>query len=82
MLTGLKAKPRYGLTLGMRDILASRLVLLLVNGTHKQAALERLLQPEVTTRYPASFIWLHPRAYLLCDRQAAARLPNNRAQKK
>jgi 6-phosphogluconolactonase/glucosamine-6-phosphate isomerase/deaminase len=53
-----------------------------VNGTHKQAALERLLQPEVTTRYPASFIWLHPRAYLLCDRQAAARLPNNRAQKK
>src|SRR5258708_10106799 len=58
MLKVLKSKPRYGLTLGMRDILASRLVLLLVNGTHKQAALKRLLQPAVTTDYPASFIWL------------------------
>jgi galactosamine-6-phosphate isomerase len=71
MLKNLKPKPRNGLTLGMRDILASRLVLLLVNGAHKQAALRRLLQPSVTTRYPASFMWLHPRAFVLCDREAA-----------
>lgn len=71
MLEGLKAKPRYGLTLGMRDILSSRLVLLLVSGTHKRSALKKLLEPKVTTQFPASFMWLHPRGLVLCDRAAA-----------
>jgi galactosamine-6-phosphate isomerase len=79
MLKDLKAKPRYGLTLGMRDILSSQLVLLLVNGTHKRSALKRLLQPTVTTSFPASFIWLHPRGYVLCDREAAGKLPGRPA---
>ena len=55
----------------MADILRSRRILLLVNGKPKRPALKRLMKPEVTTHYPASFLWLHPDATVLCDRAAA-----------
>ena len=71
MLRASRQKPRFGLTLGMADILCSRHVLLLVNGTHKREAIDRLRHSPVTTRFPASFLWLHPRATILCDREAA-----------
>lgn len=70
MLRQLRHKPGYGLTVGMGDILCSRRILLLVNGRHKREAVERLLRPQVTPRFPASFLWLHPRATILCDREA------------
>ena len=71
MLKELAKKPRYGLTLGMADILSSRRVLLLVNGRRKRQAVGRLMKPLATTRFPASFLWLHPDATVLCDRAAA-----------
>ena len=71
MLKQMALKPKYGLTIGLRDILSSRRILLLVNGSHKRAALERLMVPQVTTRFPASFLWLHRQATILCDREAA-----------
>jgi len=71
MLKELRRKPRYGLTLGLADILSSRKLLLLVNGKHKRAAVQRLLKPNVTTRFPGSLLWLHPDATVLCDRGAA-----------
>jgi len=74
LLQGILKKPRYGLTLGMGDILRSRKILLLVNGRHKRAALKRLMEPRVSTRFPASFLWLHPDATVVCDRQAAGHL--------
>ena len=74
MLKGVAKKPRYGLTLGMADILCSRRILLLVNGERKRPALKRLMTPSVTARYPASFLWLHPDTTVLCDRSAAEHL--------
>jgi galactosamine-6-phosphate isomerase len=71
MLKSLSRKPRHGMTVGMGGILSSRIILLLVNGRHKRAPLKRLRGPIVTTQFPASFLWLHPRAIVLCDRDAA-----------
>jgi galactosamine-6-phosphate isomerase len=71
MLRNFARKPRFGLTIGIGDILRSRKILLLVNGLHKRAALQRLCKPEITTRFPASFLWLHPQVTVLCDRMAA-----------
>ena len=71
MLKRSRQKPRYGLTLGMGDILSSRLVVLVVNGRHKRRAMKHLLKSAVTTQFPASFLWLHPRAIVLCDREAS-----------
>jgi galactosamine-6-phosphate isomerase len=75
LLKALVKKPRYGLTLGMGAILRSGRILLLVNGKRKRQALSRLMKPEITARFPASFLWLHPDATVLCDREAAADLP-------
>lgn len=70
MLKGLKQKPRYGLTIGMGDILRSQRILLLVSGAKKREAMKRLLRPRVSTRFPASFLWLRGNTTVLCDRQA------------
>ncbi len=74
MLANSKSKPGYRLTLGMTEILASREVLLLVSGTGKREPLNQLLKREITTQFPASFLWLHPNWTLLCDREATAGL--------
>lgn len=73
MLENLTRKPRYGLTLGMGDILNSRRILLLVNGERKRPALKRLMEPSVSTHFPATLLWLHPNATILYDRAAAPR---------
>ena len=50
---------KYGLTLGMADILGSKKIILLVNGSHKNAIMEKLLEQKISTQLPASFLWLH-----------------------
>jgi galactosamine-6-phosphate isomerase len=65
-----RREPGYGLTLGLRDILQSRQVLLLVSGAHKKSQLRRLFDPVITPRYPASFLWLHSRVTICCDEHA------------
>lgn len=70
MLRSLPRKPRYGLTLGVGDILRSRRILLLVSGEAKRRILKKVLQPEISTRLPASFLWLHPNTTVLCDEAA------------
>jgi galactosamine-6-phosphate isomerase len=70
MLQSLKRKPRYGLTMGMGDILRSRKTLLIVNGKAKRDVLARLFAENVSTRFPASFLWLHHDATIICDRES------------
>ena len=45
------------------------------NGKRKRPALSRLMKPIITTRFPASLLWLHPDATVLCDREAAVDVP-------
>jgi galactosamine-6-phosphate isomerase len=71
LLKDLKNKPRFGMTLGLGEIMRSRKILLLVSGEAKRDALGRLTQPRVSSRFPASMLWLHPGATVLCDRAAA-----------
>jgi galactosamine-6-phosphate isomerase len=70
MLRKADRQPRYGLTLGMGDILQSRKILMLVSGEAKQAVLKRLLEPMVSPDFPASFLWLHPAVTIICDQEA------------
>jgi len=70
MVEGADQKPRFGLTLGMQDILASRRIVLLIAGEGKQQAFDGLLAEEVSTTLPASFLWLHENVDCLVDRSA------------
>ncbi len=64
--------PRYGLTLGMRDILASKTIVLPVTGAGKEQAIAGLLSGEITSAVPASFLWLHDNVECLIDRTVLA----------
>jgi galactosamine-6-phosphate isomerase len=70
MLGQSAARPHFGLTLGMADLIQSRHVLLLVTGSAKRGPLRQLLGGRITTQFPASLLDLHPNVLLLCDAAA------------
>lgn len=65
--------PSYGLTLGLRELLAARRVLLVVNGRHKAGIAEAALRGPVGSACPASFLQEHPHVTAVLD-DAAGRL--------
>lgn len=70
MLKTLKQPPGFGMTIGLRGILQSKLILLFIAGSGKKEAFERLQDPLVTGQFPASFLWLHPNVQVLVDQRA------------
>ncbi|NOY56386.1 MAG: glucosamine-6-phosphate deaminase [Actinobacteria bacterium] len=68
------AKPTRGMTLGLRPILDSREIWLLVTGSHKAATLERALNGPIGPDLPAGYLRRHPNATVFADRSAAAAL--------
>jgi galactosamine-6-phosphate isomerase len=72
MLRSVKAVPRFGLTVGLADVLRTRTILLLVSGRPKRGALQRMLRGPVSTRCPASFLWLHQDVTVHHDRAAGS----------
>jgi galactosamine-6-phosphate isomerase len=63
-------KPSYGLTLGMADIFQSACILLLISGAKKKAITGALLNGQISTALPASFLWLHPNVVCMIDEEA------------
>jgi len=74
MLRSIEKPVRFGITLGMSDILHSRKILLLISGPAKRDAYKELLRGGSTPRFPASFLWLHSGVTCICDRAAAGEL--------
>ncbi len=62
---------KYGMTLGMADILQAKRIIVLVNGAHKRQQLRRLLNGAVTSKFPASFLQMHPDTLVIADKAAA-----------
>ncbi|MBL7793571.1 MAG: 6-phosphogluconolactonase [Saprospiraceae bacterium] len=62
--------PEHGLTLGIGDILRSKKILLVANGSHKRDVLSQLLSRHITPQLPASFLWLHHDVTCICDKAA------------
>ncbi len=67
MIASLERKPIYGLTLGMKEILSSRMIILLLSGKEKKEVTEKFLSGKVSTELPASLLHLHPRVECLLD---------------
>jgi galactosamine-6-phosphate isomerase len=70
MLADALTQPQYGLTLGMGEILRSNMILLLVSGEKKRDAMTRFLSHQITTEFPASFLWTHRNTIIIADRDA------------
>jgi len=65
-----EAVPRHGLTLGLREIMTSRELVLVVTGTSKAAILRDLLTGDAGASLPASLIVSHPSLTILADAEA------------
>jgi len=66
--------PARALTLGMRQVLRARRILMVATGPAKAAAVTALTQGPLTTMCPASWLQVHSDVTLLVDRAAAALL--------
>lgn len=67
MLRGKKVK--YGITLGMGELMRASQILMLISGEKKEKAYESLMSQEVTSQVPASFLWLHSNCVMLIDQE-------------
>lgn len=65
--------PRQAFTMGLKNIMNAKKILILANGENKAQAVYGLVKGEVTENVPASVLQLHPDCTLVCD-EAAARL--------
>jgi glucosamine-6-phosphate deaminase len=63
--------PRQGITLGIRDMMRARKILLLAKGLEKAEIIHRALCGAVTPEVPASVLQLHPELTVVLDEQAA-----------
>ena len=70
MALNMKKKPTYGLTLGIRDIILSKRILLLISGASKKSITAQFLEGKITTDVPASLLWLHPFTTCIIERDA------------
>ena len=61
-----------GLTLGIKNIMSSRKIILAAKGEHKADIIAKALRGPVTTDVPASVLQLHPDCEVLLDPAAAS----------
>lgn len=64
--------PRWGLTIGMKTVLASKEVWVLANGAAKAPIIQQTLRGEISSSNPASLLRRHPNCSLFVDALAGA----------
>lgn len=70
----LPEKPLGGVTLGIKNIMQARRIVLVAKGAHKADAVRDMLEKPMSTDVPASILQLHPCCEFLLDKQAASKL--------
>lgn len=66
--------PRKAFTMGIRQIMQAKKILILASGANKADAVYKMVKGDVTERVPASVLQLHPDCVLIADREAASKL--------
>ena len=65
--------PKKALTMGIGTILAARKIILMVSGADKKAAVMKLLEGNITTECPATFLNVHKNVTLIVTEDAIDR---------
>ena len=66
--------PRKAFTMGIKQIMQAKKILILASGANKADAVAKMVKGEVTEAVPASVLQLHPDCTLIVDKAAAAKL--------
>lgn len=64
--------PTHAMTMGIKNIMQAKELLLVANGKNKAEAMKKLYDGEVTEDFPASILHKHPNAIVICDEEAAS----------
>ncbi|MDR1532243.1 MAG: glycoside hydrolase family 127 protein [Clostridiales bacterium] len=70
------AEVSEGFTLSVKDILASKEILLLAAGKGKTQAYKNLKKKTLSPQYPANYLWLHKNAVCLADMSSLSGIIN------
>ena len=70
MTNNMMIKPVFGFTLGMRDILLSKKIILRVTGSGKDEIIKQFLTKKITSQLPVSFLWLHSNVECYIDSES------------
>lgn len=73
---GYEKVPAFGITVGIKNILAAKHLILAVKGPAKREMVCRALLGAVTEQVPASALQLHPHVTVILDEEAASGLPD------
>ncbi|MBO4323743.1 MAG: glucosamine-6-phosphate deaminase [Clostridia bacterium] len=74
MFKSIDEVPRQAFTMGLKNIMNAKKILILANGANKAKAVYGLVKGEVTESLPASVLQLHPDCVLIADEAAASLL--------
>ncbi len=66
--------PRQALSMGIKNIMNAKSIVMVVSGKNKAAALRGMVKGEITPELPASILQLHPFVTVVCDKDAASLL--------
>ncbi len=66
--------PRRALSMGIKNIMNAKSILVVVSGKNKAAAVKGMVKGEITPDLPASVLQLHPFVTVVCDKEAASLL--------
>ena len=66
--------PRKAFTMGVKQIMQAKKILILVSGVNKSDAVYKMAKEEVTEEVPASVWQLHPDCVLIADNEMVSRL--------
>ncbi len=66
--------PRQALSMGIKNIMQAKSILMVVSGKNKAAAVQGMVQGKITPSLPASVLQLHPFVTVICDKEAASLL--------
>ena len=66
--------PRQAYTMGIKNIMGAKRVLVVVSGKDKAEILKKVVQGPVTPQVPASVLQLHPNVIIVADEEAASLL--------
>lgn len=72
MFASIDEVPKRAFTMGLKNIMNAKKIVILANGANKAKAVYGLVKGEVTEQVPASILQLHPDCTVICDEAAAA----------
>jgi len=66
--------PKYAITMGIKNIMDSKKIILIASGKEKAKAIHQMIKGKITNKFPASILQLHPDCTIILDIDSASQL--------